>query len=292
MWYATLCFAILFSCALTNVMFCMNMCHLKSEKLMCLHITTQKQLCKCMHIWYTLDKHMQTYIYIYIYIYIKTERESCVYIYIVIIFIYRCTCIHIYIYTHISIYIYMVPTPKSPPFSLYNLLLGNQRGVLYIYIHTYTYICMCKAKCLWCIYVCMYESINVVMFMCQHIFLPMNLQFWNAAACTKQNQENKRKTKKQNKQNLTDNFWLGAQRSFFCFPWVFFCFLFLNRKPKKTLCFLFFCTLCKQRRFKKPKKHELFLVFHQKLCPKPNLKFWKTKQNLVFFVVELSLLPP
>ena len=45
----------------------------------------------------------------------------------------------------------MVPPPKkSPPFSLYNLILGNQRGVPYMYTYIYIYICicMCTATCL------------------------------------------------------------------------------------------------------------------------------------------------
>ena len=55
-------------------------------------------------------------------------------------YVYICKYIYVYAYICKYIYIYGTPPPrrKSPPFSLYNLILGNQReGTIYIYTHVY-----------------------------------------------------------------------------------------------------------------------------------------------------------
>ena len=72
-------------------------------------------------------------------------------------------------YTCVYIYIWYPPPKKSPPFSLYNLILGNQRGVPYIYIYVYyiyiyIYIYACAQLNVYSVF--MFVCTKVQMYLC------------------------------------------------------------------------------------------------------------------------------
>ena len=117
----------------------------------------------------------------------------------------------------------------------------------------------------------MYESINVFMFICQHIFLPMDLQFGMQLLALYKTKTNKKKQKK----NLTENFWFGAQR-FVWFSLSFF-FVFLGfeiEKHKKPCVFFWFLVPYGSKECTKKHKNNVF-CFSSKTMSKTKPKILK-----------------
>ena len=96
---------------------------------------------------------------------------------------------------------------------------------------------------------------------------------------TKPKKTNQKKTK------LDREFLVWSSKMCFLVFLEFFVFWFGNRTTKKKRVFLFvFLYLMEVKKVQKTKKNtRFFLVVHQTLCPKPNLKFEKSKKKLLCF---------
>ena len=121
-------------------------------------------------------------------------------------------------------------------------------------------------------YLCLFANIYFCQWICN---------FGMQLSCLHQTKPKKKKNNKTWQRifglELKDCFF-GVSLRFLFFFW------FWNRKNQKRLVFFCFSYLMEVKTVQKNKKNTMFFfVFHQKLCPKPNLKFWKTKKKLCFF---------
>ena len=90
------------------------------------------------------------------------------------------------------------------------------------------------------------------------------------------------KTKKnKKKQNLTENFWFGTQRCFFCFPWVF---CFEREQAKKDLVFVLCFVSFWSKEGSKNQKNTSFFGFFKILDLVLDIVFDEKQKTLCFCI--------